>query len=321
MSNPILVIAEVRGGKLRQVSLEALQAARIAAGENTEISSVIIGSGITALAGELAGYTGGKVYAVDHPELASYNAPAYLQAVKGIVQELQPDRVFLGHTAEGRDLAPQIAALIGAGQISDVIAIEPGELYKRPIYAGKAFEEKRFLSSSGVVTVRPNNIPPASAADSPGEVVDREYAPPGDLRSIVRDVVRKAGGKVDLTEAKIVISGGRGVKSADGFKPLEELADVLGAAVGASRGACDAGYCDYALQIGQTGKVVTPEVYIACGISGAIQHLAGMSQSRVIIAVNKDPEAPIFKVADYGIVGDLFEVVPLLTAEFRKVLA
>ncbi|MCM3745807.1 electron transfer flavoprotein subunit alpha/FixB family protein [Paenibacillus pasadenensis] len=321
MSNPILVIAEVRGGKLRQVSLEALQAARIAAGENAEISSVIIGSGITALAGELAGYTGGKVYAVDHPDLASYNAPAYLQAVKGIVLELQPNRVFLGHTAEGRDLAPQIAALIGAGQISDVIAIEPGEQYKRPIYAGKAFEEKRFLSSSGVVTVRPNNIPPASAADSPGEVVDREYAPPGDLRSIVRDVVRKAGGKVDLAEAKIVISGGRGVKSADGFRPLEELADVLGAAVGASRGACDAGYCDYALQIGQTGKVVTPEVYIACGISGAIQHLAGMSQSRVIIAVNKDPEAPIFKVADYGIVGDLFEVVPLLTAEFRKVLA
>ncbi|OXM16187.1 electron transfer flavoprotein subunit alpha/FixB family protein [Paenibacillus herberti] len=321
MSQPVLVIAEVRAGKIRQVTLEALQGARLAAGDSAEISAVIIGSGITGLAGELASYTSGKVYAVDHPELVSYNAPAYLHAVKGIVEELQPSRVFLGHTAEGRDLAPGIAALIGAGQISDVISIESGELYKRPIYAGKAFEEKRFLSSSGVVTVRPNNIPPATLAETAGEVVDRSYTAPVDLRSIVRDVVRKAGGKVDLAEAKIVISGGRGVKSADGFKPLDELADVLGAAVGASRGACDAGYCDYALQIGQTGKVVTPEVYIACGISGAIQHLAGMSQSRVIIAINKDAEAPIFKVADYGIVGDLFEVVPLLTEEFRKVLA
>ncbi|SDT50098.1 electron transfer flavoprotein alpha subunit apoprotein [Paenibacillaceae bacterium GAS479] len=321
MSQPVLVIAEVRAGKIRQVTLEALQGARLAAGDSAEISAVIIGSGITGLAGELAGYTSGKVYAVDHPELASYNAPAYLHAVKGIVEELQPSRVFLGHTAEGRDLAPGIAALLGAGQISDVISIESGELYKRPIYAGKAFEEKRFLSGSGVVTVRPNNIPPAALVEPAGEVVDRSYTAPGDLRSIVRDVVRKAGGKVDLAEAKIVISGGRGVKSSDGFKPLDELADVLGAAVGASRGACDAGYCDYALQIGQTGKVVTPEVYIACGISGAIQHLAGMSQSRVIIAINKDAEAPIFKVADYGIVGDLFEVVPLLTEEFRKVLA
>ncbi|QJC52132.1 electron transfer flavoprotein subunit alpha/FixB family protein [Paenibacillus albicereus] len=321
MSQPVLVIAEVRGGKLRQVSLEALQAARIACGEAAGVQAVVIGSGITALAAELAGYVGGKVHAVDHPDLASYNAPAYLQAVKGLLEELQPARVYLGHTAEGRDLAPQIAALLGAGQISDVVSIGEGELYKRPVYAGKAFEEKRFLSDSGVVTVRPNNIPPAEPAAAPGEVVDRDYAAPADLRSVVRDVVRKAGGKVDLAEAKIVISGGRGVKSADGFKPLEELADVLGAAVGASRGACDAGYCDYALQIGQTGKVVTPEVYIACGISGAIQHLAGMSQSRVIIAINKDPEAPIFKVADYGIVGDLFDVVPLLTEEFRKVLA
>ncbi|MGK9252089.1 electron transfer flavoprotein subunit alpha/FixB family protein [Paenibacillus humicus] len=323
MSQSVLVIAEIRGGKLRQVSLEAVHAANQSAG-GAPVDAVIIGSGIIPVASELAAYVSGKVYAVDHPELASYNAPAYLAAVKGLLDERKPGRVFLGHTAEGKDLAPLVAAHLGAGQISDVIAVSDsagGSVYTRPIYAGKAFEEKAFSGGAGVVTVRPNNLPPAAQAASPAEVVDRDYAPASDLRSIVKDVVRKAGGKVDLSEAKIVISGGRGVKSSDGFKPLEELADVLGAAVGASRGACDAGYCDYALQIGQTGKVVTPEVYIACGISGAIQHLAGMSQSRVIIAINKDPEAPIFKVADYGIVGDLFEVVPLLTEEFRKVLA
>ncbi len=323
MSKTVVVIAEVRGGSLRQVTLEALQAASIIKEDGDSTAAVLVGSQITPLAPELANYVDGQVFSVDHPDLEIYNPEAYLNVIKTVFERVTPDVVVLGHTAQGRDLAPAIAAHLGAGQISDVTAIEKNGdevLYTRPLYAGKAFEQKQFNGGPQVVTVRPNNIEPAQASSATAEIVELEYAPAGSLRSVVKDVVRKTSGKVDLTEAKIVVSGGRGVKSADGFKPLEELADVLHGAVGASRAACDAGYCDYSMQIGQTGKVVTPEIYIACGISGAIQHLAGMSQSRIIIAINKDPEAPIFKVADYGIVGDLFEVVPLLTQEFRKVL-
>lgn len=325
MSHTFVVIAEARGGKLRQVSLEAVHAARLAKEDGDRVAAVLIGSQAASMAEELAGYAD-EVRVVDRPELEAYNPEAYGAAVFGVLDALGPQAVFLGHTAVGRDLAPMIAARLDAGQISDVVAIErdgAGEpAYVRPLYAGKAFETKKFAGGGPrVVTVRPNNFPAAEPLPAPGTVVQADYAAPPDLRTVVKDVVRKASGAVDLTEARIVVSGGRGVKSADGFKPLEELAAVLNAAVGASRGACDAGYCDYALQIGQTGKVVTPELYIACGISGAIQHLAGMSRSRVIVAINKDPEAPIFKIADYGIVGDLFEVVPLLTEEFKKALA
>ncbi|CEH32542.1 electron transfer flavoprotein subunit alpha, partial [Aneurinibacillus migulanus] len=225
------------------------------------------------------------------------------------------------HTAIGKDLAPRIAARLGLGLVSDAIdvQVEGGKVvFTRPIYAGKAFEKKTVTDGTVFATVRPNNIAAEETGGS-AEKVDFN-AEIKDLRTIVKDIVRKTAGGVDLSEAKVVISGGRGVKSAEGFKPLQELADVLGGAVGASRGACDAEYCDYSLQIGQTGKVVTPDLYIAAGISGAIQHLAGMSSSKVIVAINKDPEAPIFQIADYGIVGDLFEVVPLLTEEFKKVL-
>jgi electron transfer flavoprotein alpha subunit len=320
MSQKILVIAEVRGGKLRQVTLEALQAARSVMQSGDQAEAVLLGHNVGEIASALAGAGFARVHVADHPSLETYNPESWLPAILDLVKSVQPAAIFTGHTAVGRDLAPQIAAALGAGQISDVTAIDGGE-FVRPIYAGKAFQKKKFASGPVIVTVRPNNFPAAEASGSAGEIVNLDYAAPGNLKAIVKEVVRKASGKVDLTEARIVVSGGRGVKSAEGFKVLEELADVLGAAVGASRGACDAGYCDYALQIGQTGKVVTPELYIACGISGAIQHLAGMSSSKTIVAINKDPEAPIFQVADYGIVGDLFEVVPLLTAEFKKILA
>ncbi|WP_334076575.1 electron transfer flavoprotein subunit alpha/FixB family protein [Paenibacillus sanfengchensis] len=325
MGKVMMVVAEAQGGKLRQVSLEALQTAYTLKEEDDEIIAVLPGYELTDAAHELAGHVEGRVITLEHPDLKTYLAEAYGFAFSRLIDDLQPDLVLLGHTAVGRDLAPQLASRLDAGQISDVTALEmtdEGALFTRPLFAGKAFEKKRLLGSRGVVTLRTNNLPPAAPVNASAEIVPFDYTTPEtSLRTAIRDVVRKASGRVDLSEAKVVVSGGRGVKSADGFKPLEELAEVLQGAVGASRGACDAGYCDYAMQIGQTGKVVTPELYIACGISGAIQHLAGMSQSRIIIAINKDPEAPIFKMADYGIVGDLFEVVPLLTQEFKQALS
>jgi electron transfer flavoprotein alpha subunit len=327
MSKTFLVVAEARGGKLRQVSFEALRAAQLSAADGDAIAAVLIGgAGSKALASELAAYGANTIYVVEDNQLESYSSEAYLSALLAVTDIAQPGALYFGHTAAGRDLAPLAAAKLAAGQLSDVTAVSrsgDSVQFTRPLYAGKAVEKKTFTDphDTWVVTIRPNNIAPSEpdTLSRQAEVIDVAYPAPS-LRSIIREVVKKTSGTIDLAEAKIVVSGGRGVRSADGFQPLEELAAVLGGAVGASRGACDAGYCEYAMQIGQTGKVVTPEIYIACGISGAIQHLAGMSSSRVIIAINKDAEAPIFKVADYGIVGDLFEVVPLLTEEFRRLL-
>ncbi|WP_159881746.1 electron transfer flavoprotein subunit alpha/FixB family protein [Paenibacillus puerhi] len=333
MGRTYLVIGEIRGGKLRQTTKEIIGAARLAKEDGDRIVAVLLGYEVNAFAAEAARLGVDQVVVADRPALAHYNPETYIPVLTSILQETAPYAVFFGHTAAGRDLAPQAAALLGAGQVSDVISLEKdgGDLlFTRPLYAGKAFEKKRFLHGPLIVTFRPNNIPGAEPIDGDGaEIVEATWTAPDPasssdgsaLRSIVKSVVRNASDRIDLTEARIVVSGGRGVKSAEGFAPLRELAALLNAAVGASRGACDAGYCDYALQIGQTGKVVTPELYIACGISGAIQHLAGMSQSRIIIAINKDPEAPIFQVADFGIVGDLFEIVPLLTEELREALA
>jgi len=321
MGNTYVIVAETKGGRLRQVSLEAIHAAALAGHEEDKRIALLLGHQLKEAADELALYT--EVILIDHPDLAAYQAETYFAALIQALEPIKPYAVFFGHTAIGRDLAPQIAARLSAGQISDVTAIsETGDAitYTRPLYAGKAFENRQFSSSPQVITIRPNNIAPAQPASTSSSITELSYTPSTSLRSVIKDVVSKSAGRIDLTEAKVVVSGGRGVKTKAGFRPLEELAEVLQGAVGASRGACDAGYCDYSLQIGQTGKVVTPEIYIACGISGAIQHLAGMSQSRIIIAINKDPEAPIFKVADYGIVGDLFEVVPILTEEFRKLL-
>ena len=320
MPRKVLVLGEVRDQVLRNVSFEAISSGKKIS-EGGEVVAVLIGEDISSLSSELIYYGADRVITVEDSMLNTYTSDGFSQALLAVFQKEQPEAIIFGHTALGKDLSPKIAAKLNSGLLSDVTVIEiiaGNVVFTRPIYSGKAFEKKIVTDGIIIATIRPNNITPIEkdeARTGPTESLSVEIR---DLRTIVKEVVRKASEGVDLAEAKVIIAGGRGVKSDEGFEPLKELAQVLGGAVGASRGACDADYCDYSLQIGQTGKVVTPDLYIACGISGAIQHLAGMSNSKVIVAINKDPEANIFKVADYGIVGDLFEVVPLLTKEFKK---
>ena len=317
MSNKVLVLAETREGSLRNVSFEAIAAGKKIGGE---VVSVLIGDGVAGVANELIAYGADRVVTVEHPHLKAYTSDGFSQAFMAVVEQEKPEAIVFGHTALGKDLAPKIASKLQSGLISDVTEIE-GEgddaLFIRPIYSGKAFEKVKVKDGVVFVTIRPNNIAPLAKDASRSGDVSALTVDITNLRTIIKEVVRKSTDGVDLSEAKVVVAGGRGVKSEEGFEPLKELANLLGGAVGASRGACDAEYCDYSLQIGQTGKVVTPDLYIAAGISGAIQHLAGMSNSKVIVAINKDPEANIFKVADYGIVGDLFEVIPMLIEEFK----
>ncbi|PPA71581.1 electron transfer flavoprotein subunit alpha/FixB family protein [Jeotgalibacillus proteolyticus] len=323
MSKKIVVLAEVREGALRNVSFEAIAAGKKIA-DGGEVVSVLIGDNVSSLGQELFAFGADKVITVENDKLKQYSSDGYSQALLAVIEAEKPEGLVFGHTALGKDLSPRIASRLKSGLVSDVTVIEEdgGEtVFVRPIYSGKAFEKKIITDGLVFVTIRPNNIDPLPKEEGKSGEVTSLNVNITDLRTIIKDVVRKATDGVDLSEAKVIVAGGRGVKSESGFEPLKELADLLGGAVGASRGACDAEYCDYSLQIGQTGKVVTPDLYIACGLSGAIQHMAGMSNSKVIVAINKDPEANIFKVADYGIVGDLFEVVPLLIEEFKKIKA
>ena len=320
MAKKILVLGEVRENSLRNVSLESLAVAKVVAAGG-EVIGVLMGESVHALGNEFIHNGADRVVVVENSKLAHYTSDGYAQAMLAVIKKVNPDGIIFGHTALGKDLSPKLAAKLDSGLISDVTAIEEIEgsiQFIRPIYSGKAFEKKIISEGITFVTIRPNNIAPPQKDESRTGKITSLQVDITDLRSTIKEIIQKASVGVDLSEAKVVIAGGRGVKSESGFEPLKELASVLGGAVGATRGACDAEYCDYSLQIGQTGKVVTPDLYIACGISGAIQHLAGMSNSKVIVAINKDPEANIFNVADYGIVGDLFEVVPLLTEEFKK---
>ena len=310
----------MRDGELRNVSFENIAAAR-QIDENGEVVAAVLGDGdLESLGQELIQYGADRAVVVQHENLKNYTSDGYVQAAMAVIEQEDPDGIVMGHTSEGKDLSPRIASKLDSGLISDVTQIEgSGDDVKfiRPIYSGKAFEKKVITNGKTFITIRPNNIAPPEKDESRSGDVQKVEVDVQNLRTVIQEVIRKASEGVDLSEANIIVAGGRGVKSAEGFDPLYELADALGGAVGASRGAADAGYCDYSLQIGQTGKVVTPDLYIAVGISGAIQHLAGMSNSKVIVAINKDPEANIFNVADYGIVGDLFEVVPALTEEIK----
>ncbi len=316
----ILVIGEAVDGTLRNVSFEAIAAAK-KIDEGAEIVALLLGNNdLSEQAQEMIQYGADRAITVQHDNLEHYTSEAYGQVVMEVMDEEEPTGVVMGHTSIGKDLTPKIAARRDLGLISDATAIEKdGDkvVFTRPIYSGKAFEKKVIKEGITFATIRPNNIPALEKDESRSGEVAAKDIDVKDLRTVVKEVIRKKTEGVDLSEANIVIAGGRGMKDAEGFNRLYELADLLGAAVGASRGACDADFCDYSLQIGQTGKVITPDLYIAFGISGAIQHLAGMSNSKVIVAVNTDEEATIFNIADYGIVGDVFEVLDLMIEEVK----
>ena len=313
-----------RGGALRKVSFEIASAARKLADElGEEVSAVLVGSGVEGLAPELAKYGVDKVYVADDAVFADYTTDGYSTAVAKVVQENDPAVLLLAASVQGKDLSAALVGKLATGMATDCTELKTdgGKMVAvRPMYAGKAFGEVVVDSFPQMASLRPNVFPMAENAKA-GEVVKFDAGVSADsLKTKVLETQEDASGKIELTEANIIISGGRGMKGPDEYKILEEFANTVGAAVGASRAAVDAGWKPQTDQVGQTGKVVSPNLYIACGISGAIQHLAGMSSSKYIVAVNKDEEAPIFAKADYGIVDDLFKVIPELTAEVKKLL-
>jgi electron transfer flavoprotein alpha subunit len=324
MGSGVLVFAEQRDGKLRKVVLELLNIGKqITDKVGGPLSAVVVGKGVGDLAKNLGKFGASKVYVADSDLLALYSTEGYAGAVAAAVKAADPAVVLFGTTAMGKDVAPRVAAKLGAGLASDCtkVEVEGGKLIAtRPIYSGKCYVKVEFAGSPAMAAIRPNTYPVAAEGGGSAELVNVD---PGvsALKAKVTKVVKSGEGKIELTEAEKIVSGGRGMKDKANFKILEDLAAIIGAAVGASRAAVDSGYAPVENQVGQTGKVVNPTLYMAFGISGAIQHLAGMRTSKVIVAVNKDPEAPIFQKADYGIVDDLFKVVPLMTEEFKKLLA
>lgn len=325
MSN-ILVIAEYQDGKIKKTTFELISKAKaLSEALGGQVVGLLVGgAGVADMAEQLAPYGASRVAVAEHTHLALYNTLAYAEAVFQAMMQLKPSVVLSTASPLGKDLMPRVASKLKAGFAADCIdlRIEGKKLVaKKPIYSGKVFCEVVYQSEVQMASTRPNSFLTSTPDQTRSAEILKVDITLKDLRAPMKEKVQGMVGKADLTEAEIIVSGGRAMGNADNFKTLHELGDVLGATVGASRAAVDSGFASHDMQVGQTGKVVNPKLYIACGISGAIQHLAGMRTSKVIVAINKDPEAPIFSKADYGIVGDLFTVVPLLTQEFKKILA
>ncbi len=324
MVQGVCVITEFREGAFRRVSFEIASEGRRLADELGEsLLAIALGEGVEGLAADLGNYGVEKVYLVDDPKLRDYRAETYVPVAAEILANLKPKVVLTAASVDGKDFSARLAARLGAGLATDCVdlKIEGTSLKaKRPMYAGKAFAWCEW--SEGVwpqmASCRPNVMDCLAPDTSKKAEVEKAKVevPEGNQTQVV-NIEKDAGGKLDLTEAEIIVSGGRGMKGPENFAMLEELATILGGTVGASRSAADSGWRPHSDQVGQTGKVVTPNLYVACGISGAIQHLAGMSSSKYIVAVNKDPEAPIFSKADYGVVEDLFQFVPAFIEEVK----
>ncbi|HPI39058.1 MAG TPA: electron transfer flavoprotein subunit alpha/FixB family protein [Ignavibacteriaceae bacterium] len=321
MSKKVLAILEQRDGIIKKSSFEVLTFVEMFSKENEyESHAIILGSDIRDLE-EMKKYFSGEVTVIKNDKLAHYSSSAYTDLITGFILQNNFDFVFLANTVFGKDLAPRVAVKTDAGLITDCIAITKSEdnfIAIRPVYAGKALEEVKIKTERKIYTLRQNVFQKEELqfpSDAETHFVEVNEI---DLKSVVSEI-RKSTGKIDVAEANIIVAGGRGMKGPEYFHLLEELAAYLGGAVGASRAVVDAGWRPHSEQVGQTGKTVSPNLYIACGISGAIQHMAGMSSSRYIVAINKDKDAPIFSIADYGIIGDVFEVLPALINELKKV--
>jgi electron transfer flavoprotein alpha subunit len=321
----ILVFIETRDGAIKKGSLEALSEAKRRGAElGKELAAVFVGTVPDTTASEAFSFGASKAFVLESPALTAYSAQGFARALVTLIGDSNPSSLFFSATAMGKDLAPRVAAALGVSLVSDCtkLAVKDGRLhFTRPIFAGKALLTCTLKASPALATLRPNIFPLEPAVPSNGPIVRKPVdIPDGLVRGKVVEILREAAAEIDVTEAAVVVTGGRGLKGPEPFVMLKELAALLPhAAVGASRSAVDSGWIGHQHQVGQTGKTVSPDLYLAIGVSGAIQHLAGMSGSKFVAAVNKDPEAPIFKVADYGIVADLFEVIPYLKEELEKI--
>ncbi len=319
MAQGVFAITEQREGELRKVSFEAVsEGRRVADGLGAELTAVVLGSGVDSLAEEIKKYGPDKILVADDAALADYTTDAYTNVLAELIQTSDPAVIIMGASAQGKDLAGRLAAKLDAGVAMDCVKVqlENGSLtYTRPMFGGKIVANVVIEGAPQIVAIRPNVMDITEAPKD--SAIEKTPVQIGEVKTAVVEKKMETDDKVELTEADIIVSGGRG--TGGDYAAVEALAEALGAAVGASRSAVDEGWRPHSDQVGQTGKTVSPTLYVACGISGAIQHLAGMSTSKYFVAINKDEEAPIFSKADFGIVGDLFDIVPAITEEVKKV--